>query len=113
MESLLVPQSSPVTSVQVHPVVIYQICDSFIRRNEGQERVIGTLLGNIEGGVAVVKNCFTVIHSEQDGEVRGSKYPPSLESNQTTSLRASSLSLLLIPTPLSSSHTTYTSIYTF
>jgi hypothetical protein len=25
--------------------VLFNVCDSYIRRNEGQERVIGTLLG--------------------------------------------------------------------
>ena len=30
---------------RVHPVVLFTITDAFIRRNDGQERVIGTLLG--------------------------------------------------------------------
>lgn len=51
-------------SVKVHPVVIFNILDHFIRRNEGQDRVIGTLLGvNVEG-VIEIRNCFPVPHTE-------------------------------------------------
>ena len=34
-------------TVKVHPVVLFQIIDSFERRNLDAQRVIGTLLGNI------------------------------------------------------------------
>jgi hypothetical protein len=51
-------------SVKVHPVVIFNILDHFIRRTEGQDRVIGTLLGvNVEG-VIEIRNCFPVPHTE-------------------------------------------------
>jgi translation initiation factor 3 subunit F len=66
---MLVPASSSVVSAKVHPVVIYNICDAYVRRNTDQERVIGTLLGSVVDGVAEIRDCFAVIHSEQDGEV--------------------------------------------
>jgi len=48
---------------KVHPVVIFNILDHFVRRNEGP-RVIGTLTGiNIEG-VIEIRNCFPVPHTE-------------------------------------------------
>jgi len=53
-------------SVKVHPVVIFNILDHYIRRNEQQDRVIGTLMGvNVEGTIEI-RNCFPVPHSEGD-----------------------------------------------
>eukprot|EP01132_Coremiostelium_polycephalum_P003611 gene3611-4495_t len=52
------------TSVKVHPVVIFNILDHYIRRNVGQDRVIGTLLGFNNDGVIEIRNCFPVVHSE-------------------------------------------------
>lgn len=69
--TLLIPGASSVLNAKISPVVVYSICDSFLRRNEGQERVIGILLGSTDSnGTCHVRSCFTVIHSEQDGEVR-------------------------------------------
>ncbi len=56
---------------RVHPVVLFTITDAFIRRNQGQERVIGTLLGSISDGVVEVKNCYAVPHSESNEQVGG------------------------------------------
>ncbi|KAL4428083.1 hypothetical protein ABPG75_002172 [Micractinium tetrahymenae] len=56
-------------SVRVHPVVLFTITDAFIRRNDGQERVIGTLLGTVSDGVVEVKNCYAVPHSESNDQV--------------------------------------------
>lgn len=51
-------------SVKVHPVVIFNILDQFLRRSEGQDRVIGTLLGVNVDGVIEIRNCFPVPHTE-------------------------------------------------
>ncbi|KYQ90992.1 Mov34/MPN/PAD-1 family protein [Tieghemostelium lacteum] len=51
-------------NVKVHPVVIFNILDHYIRRNVGQDRVIGTLLGYYNDGVIEIRNCFPVVHSE-------------------------------------------------
>jgi translation initiation factor 3 subunit F len=53
-------------SVRVHPVVIFNILDHYIRRNEGQDRVIGTLLGVNYEGTIEVRNSFPVPHTEGD-----------------------------------------------
>lgn len=58
-----------VTGIQIHPLVIHILCDAFLRRNETQERVIGTIMGNLTGSTASAKSCFTAIHSEQNGEI--------------------------------------------
>lgn len=59
-------------SVTVDPVVLFTICDAYIRRNEGAERVIGALLGRAtKDGEIRIQSCFAVPHMEQ-GEVRGS-----------------------------------------
>lgn len=55
--------------VKVHPVVLFQIVDSYERRNSDSHRVIGTLLGSTERGVVEVTNCFCVPHKEYDDQV--------------------------------------------
>ncbi len=41
--------SKPVTSVVVHPMVLLSILDHHTRRQDGELRVIGTLLGKRDG----------------------------------------------------------------
>lgn len=68
--SLYIPGQLPATLAKVHPLVLFNICDSHIRRNEGAERVIGTLLGSFgEDGVVIVKNAYAVPHNESQGQV--------------------------------------------
>jgi translation initiation factor 3 subunit F len=43
---------------KVQPLAIFEILDHYIRRNEGQEEVIGTLLGTSVGGTVVVTSSF-------------------------------------------------------
>jgi len=52
--------------VKVHPVVIFSIVEHYARRNEGQQRTIGTLLGTNNDGLIEIKNSFPVPHSESD-----------------------------------------------
>eukprot|EP00516_Mucochytrium_quahogii_P006853 CAMPEP_0203764318 /NCGR_PEP_ID=MMETSP0098-20131031/17604_1 /ASSEMBLY_ACC=CAM_ASM_000208 /TAXON_ID=96639 /ORGANISM=" , Strain NY0313808BC1" /LENGTH=289 /DNA_ID=CAMNT_0050660125 /DNA_START=80 /DNA_END=949 /DNA_ORIENTATION=+ len=54
--------------VKVHPLVLFSILDHFIHRNEGQKRVIGTLLGTRTATAIVIKNCFPVPHVEKGEE---------------------------------------------
>eukprot|EP00629_Pelagomonadales_sp_RCC1024_P001012 CAMPEP_0119277336 /NCGR_PEP_ID=MMETSP1329-20130426/16920_1 /TAXON_ID=114041 /ORGANISM="Genus nov. species nov., Strain RCC1024" /LENGTH=291 /DNA_ID=CAMNT_0007277801 /DNA_START=218 /DNA_END=1090 /DNA_ORIENTATION=- len=58
-------------SVKIHPIVVFSVLDHYIRRQEGQERVIGTLLGSFdpETGVVEVTNAYAVPHTETGGEV--------------------------------------------
>jgi translation initiation factor 3 subunit F len=58
-------------SVKVHPVVFFSILDHFSRRPEGQDRVIGTLLGTRNAGVTEVLGCFPVPHLEKKDEETG------------------------------------------
>eukprot|EP00916_Digyalum_oweni_P015775 GHVL01025909.1.p1 GENE.GHVL01025909.1~~GHVL01025909.1.p1 ORF type:complete len:297 (-),score=35.96 GHVL01025909.1:34-924(-) len=45
--------------VRVHPLIIFTVADAFVRRNEGSERVLGTLLGNLtEGNIVDVTDCY-------------------------------------------------------
>jgi len=64
MEPLHLRTSSVSPSCKVHPVVIFNILDHFIRRNEGQPRVIGTLVGINIDGVLEIRNSFPVPHTE-------------------------------------------------
>lgn len=65
----LVLATEAVIEVKVHPVVIFQILDRALRRSEEQDRVIGTLLGRVENGVAEITNSFAVPHLENGDEV--------------------------------------------
>jgi len=67
--SLLLPISGSNINVKVHPVVLLQICDSYIRRGEKQDRVIGTLLGTVAEGTVHVSRCFVVPHTETMDQV--------------------------------------------
>ncbi|CAH0515000.1 unnamed protein product [Peronospora belbahrii] len=58
-----------VTEVRLHPVVVLQALDRALRRAEGQTRVIGTLLGRVEAGVAEISGSFAVPHLENGDEV--------------------------------------------
>lgn len=60
-------------AVTVNPVVLLSMLDHYIRRNENQQRVIGTLLGvrSDDGSEVEIKNCFPVSHTEEDEQVRG------------------------------------------
>lgn len=49
---------STIGTVKVHPVAIFSILSSYIRRDEWQKRVIGTLLGIVKEGT-VVEVTFT------------------------------------------------------
>eukprot|EP00127_Corallochytrium_limacisporum_P001194 Clim_evm29s44 gene=Clim_evmTU29s44 len=56
--------------VQIHPVVLSSILDHYIRRQETQNRVIGTILGEVlPTGVVEVTNCFPVPHNETAEQV--------------------------------------------
>lgn len=65
----LILGTEAVCEVKVHPVVVFQILDRSLRRSEEQDRVIGTLLGRVENGVAEITNSFAVPHLENGDEV--------------------------------------------
>jgi translation initiation factor 3 subunit F len=88
--TLPVPKQSTARSVFVHPLAILQILDHHGRRHQdvtttttsengndhktsnsmnNQNRVIGTLLGRIDGTTIEVTNCFAVPHAERGDEV--------------------------------------------
>lgn len=69
MRDTLLPLLGLNVRVQVHPVVLLSICDAYIRRNDKQERVIGTLLGSVADGVAQVQRCYVVPHNESADQV--------------------------------------------
>jgi len=62
---------------RIKPQALFQIVDYFERRSSMLQndkdrvptRVIGTLLGSIDGGVVTVTNCYKVPHKEQEEEV--------------------------------------------
>merc|ERR1711934_190617 len=60
----------PQSSMKVSSEVVINILDAYVRRNEGQERVIGTLLGSVtEGGKVDVRNAYAVPHNESNEQV--------------------------------------------
>ena len=57
------------SAVNVHPVVLFSILDQHLRKAENQDRVIGLLLGTVQGGIVEVTNSFGVHHVKREGEV--------------------------------------------
>ena len=53
----------------IHPVALFSILDHYLRRNDTQERVIGTLLGTRNETEIEVRSSFAVLHSETDEQV--------------------------------------------
>lgn len=74
---VLLPSSSNGVSVRLHPVALFSICDAYIRRNEKQDRVIGTLLGAVVDNVLEIKNCYVVPHNESSEQVQHTAVSPS------------------------------------
>lgn len=57
-------------SAKVHPLVIFNICDCFVRRPDQAERVIGTLLGSVlPDGTVDIRNSYAVPHNESLDQV--------------------------------------------
>ena len=57
-------------SVRIHPVVVFNIVDIYERRSTDTQRVIGTLLGNVDKlGNVEVTNSFVIKHREVNNEV--------------------------------------------
>lgn len=60
--------------VQIHPVALFTIVDSYERRQDASRRVIGTLLGMKErAGLVEIRSGYPVPHNETEEEVRGLK----------------------------------------
>lgn len=67
--SNLLLNTEEILELKIHPLVIFQILDRYFRRPEEQDRVIGTLLGVIENGIAQVTNSIAVPHLDNGDEV--------------------------------------------
>lgn len=64
-----VPSSSSLTA-KVQPLVIFNICDCFVRRPDQADRVIGTLLGSVlPDGTVDIRNSYAVPHNESSDQV--------------------------------------------
>lgn len=51
-------------------MVLFSVLDHYLRRPDGQKRVIGTLLGTVSANVVEITNSFAVPHLEQNDKVR-------------------------------------------
>ncbi|MED6181664.1 Eukaryotic translation initiation factor 3 subunit F [Stylosanthes scabra] len=62
--------SSQSLSARVHPLVVFNICDCYVRRPDQAERVIGTLLGSVlPDGTVDIRNSYAVPHNESVDQV--------------------------------------------
>lgn len=62
--------SSTSISAKVHPLVIFNICDCYVRRPDQADRIIGTLLGSVlPDGTVDIRNSYAVPHSESQDQV--------------------------------------------
>lgn len=58
--------------VEIHPVALFSIVDSYERRQEGDKRVIGSLLGvKRQPGLVEIMSGYAVPHNETKDEVGG------------------------------------------
>lgn len=94
-QPLMLPTLGSNLSVRIHPVALFSICDGYIRRNEKQDRVIGTLLGNIVDGAVEIKNCYIVPHNESSEQVRSTATAASASEKQRHAWRFSAAQRLL------------------
>jgi translation initiation factor 3 subunit F len=53
-------------SCRVHPLVISTILDAYVRRQDGNEKCIGALMGCFEGNCLVITDAFMVLHKENE-----------------------------------------------
>ena len=53
-------------SCKVHPLAVASILDAYIRRQEGNEKCLGALMGYIEGNCLVISDAFAVLHKENE-----------------------------------------------
>ncbi|KAG1365858.1 Eukaryotic translation initiation factor 3 subunit F [Cocos nucifera] len=57
-------------SARVHPLVLFNVCDCYVRRSDQADRVIGTLLGSISpDGTVEIKNSYAIPHNESADQV--------------------------------------------
>ncbi|XP_022765037.1 eukaryotic translation initiation factor 3 subunit F-like [Durio zibethinus] len=57
-------------SAKVHPLVIFNIADCYVRRPDQADRVIGTLLGSVlPDGTVDIRNSYAVPHTESSEQV--------------------------------------------
>jgi len=61
--TMAIPQAvSKIRKVEVHPLVLFSILDHYLRRQDGNDRVIGTLIGFRNGDVIEITDCFGVTY---------------------------------------------------
>ncbi|ORY91110.1 maintenance of mitochondrial structure and function-domain-containing protein [Syncephalastrum racemosum] len=65
------PYQRPFTC-SLSPVVLFSVLDHFLRRSEGQEKVVGALLGarSPDGTEVEIRNAFSIIYSEEQSEIK-------------------------------------------
>jgi len=52
----------------IHPTIVSNILDHYMRRPAGENTVVGTLLGSVDGQLVEMQSCFSVpIDHESDG----------------------------------------------
>ncbi|KAL5734557.1 hypothetical protein ACOSP7_032418 [Xanthoceras sorbifolium] len=62
--------TAAVLTAKVNPLVIFNICDCYVRRPDQAERVIGTLLGSVlPDGTVDIRNSYVVPHNEFSDQV--------------------------------------------
>jgi len=61
---------------RIHPVAVVRILSAYVRRPEGAQRTIGTLLGSItEGSILDITGAFPVVHKDtEDGVLMDQDY---------------------------------------
>jgi hypothetical protein len=50
----------------IHPTIVSNILDHFLRRPQGENTVVGTLLGGVDGQLVDIQTCFSVPLEKDD-----------------------------------------------
>lgn len=52
----------------IHPTIVSNILDHFLRRPQGENTVVGTLLGGVDGQLVDIQTCFSVPFEKEEKE---------------------------------------------
>jgi translation initiation factor 3 subunit F len=63
--------TNKIINVRVQSSVVVSILDAYLRRSQGNERIVGTLLGSIQNKILTIGHCFTVPSKENISDEAG------------------------------------------
>lgn len=50
----------------IHPTIVPNVLDHYLRRPDGQKYVVGTMLGGVDDNLVDIQTCFSIPFSQDD-----------------------------------------------